>query len=109
MQPYSILRSPYVSLPTFINLQNCSILILICAPVTVTEVAGEKHRQWMGIAYNAGYASGIVIVPGVAYLLHEWRYIQLTISLPALLLLIHMWYVNSYSKQVSRILLSRIF
>lgn len=45
----------------------------------------------MGIAYNVGYATGIVIVPGVAYLLHEWRYIQLAISLPALLLLIHLW------------------
>ncbi|XP_033177610.1 organic cation transporter protein-like isoform X2 [Bombus impatiens] len=58
---------------------------------TLTEVANEKHRQWMGIAYNVGYATGIVIVPGVAYLLHEWRYIQLAISLPALLLLIHLW------------------
>ncbi|KOX69946.1 Organic cation transporter protein [Melipona quadrifasciata] len=58
---------------------------------TLTEVANEKHRQWMGIAYNIGYASGTVIVPGVAYLLHEWRHIQLAISLPALLLLIHLW------------------
>ncbi|XP_012134615.2 organic cation transporter protein [Megachile rotundata] len=59
----------------------------------LTEVADEKHRQWMAIAYNIGYASGIVIVPGIAYLLHEWRYIQLAISLPALLLLIHMWFM----------------
>ncbi|OAD57752.1 Organic cation transporter protein, partial [Eufriesea mexicana] len=60
---------------------------------TLTEVASEKHRQWMGIAYNIGYATGIVIIPGVAYLLHEWRHIQLAISLPALLLLIHMWFM----------------
>ncbi|CAK9831613.1 Organic cation transporter protein [Anthophora retusa] len=60
---------------------------------TLTEVAGEKHRQWMGIAYNTGYATGIVIVPGVAYFLHEWRHIQLAISLPALLLLIHLWFM----------------
>ncbi|XP_076754538.1 organic cation transporter protein isoform X2 [Xylocopa sonorina] len=60
---------------------------------TLTEVANEKHRQWMGIAYNTGYATGIVIVPGVAYLLHDWRHIQLAISLPALLLLIHLWFM----------------
>ncbi|CAL7951878.1 unnamed protein product [Xylocopa violacea] len=60
---------------------------------TLTEVANEKHRQWMGIAYNIGYATGIVIVPGIAYLLHEWRHIQLAISLPALLLLIHLWFM----------------
>ncbi|XP_076231195.1 organic cation transporter protein isoform X2 [Calliopsis andreniformis] len=60
---------------------------------TLTEVASEKHRQWMGIAYNTGYATGIVIIPGVAYLLHEWRHIQLAISLPALLLLIHLWFM----------------
>ncbi|XP_012348496.1 organic cation transporter protein [Apis florea] len=60
---------------------------------TLTEVASEKHRRWMGIAYNTGYATGIVIVPGIAYLLHEWRHIQLAISLPALLLLIHLWFM----------------
>ncbi|XP_076223957.1 organic cation transporter protein-like [Nomia melanderi] len=59
--------------------------------VIVTEVANEKHRQWMGIAYNIGYASGIVIIPGVAYFLHEWRHVQWAISLPALLLLIPLW------------------
>lgn len=57
----------------------------------VTEVASEKHRQWMGIAYNIGYAMGIVIISGIAYLLYEWRYFQLAISLPALLMLIHLW------------------
>ena len=60
---------------------------------TLTEVASEKHRQWMGIAYNTGYAMGIVIIPGIAYLIYEWRYIQLAISLPALLLLIHLWFM----------------
>ncbi|XP_043249538.1 organic cation transporter protein-like [Colletes gigas] len=60
---------------------------------TLTEVASEKHRQWMGIAYNTGYASGTVIIPGIAYVLHEWRHVQLAISLPALLLLIHLWYM----------------
>ncbi|XP_076163555.1 organic cation transporter protein isoform X2 [Ptiloglossa arizonensis] len=60
---------------------------------TLTEVASEKHRQWMGIAYNTGYASGIVIVPVIAYFLHEWKHIQLAISVPALLLLIHLWYM----------------
>ncbi|XP_043523359.1 organic cation transporter protein [Frieseomelitta varia] len=65
--------------------------ILYSAFTTLTEVANEKHRQWMGIAYNIGYALGMVIVSGVAYLLHEWRHIQLAISLPALLLLIQLW------------------
>lgn len=60
---------------------------------TLTEVASEKHRRWMGIAYNTGYATGIVIVSGIAYLLREWRHIQLAISLPALLLLIHLWFM----------------
>ncbi|KZC12278.1 PREDICTED: organic cation transporter protein [Dufourea novaeangliae] len=60
---------------------------------TLTEVANEKHRQWMGIAYNTGYATGTVIVPGIAYLLHEWRHVQLAISLPALILLIHLWFM----------------
>ncbi|XP_078050216.1 organic cation transporter protein [Augochlora pura] len=58
---------------------------------TLTEVASEKHRQWMGIAYNIGYASGIVFVAGVAYFISHWRVLQLAISLPALFLLIPLW------------------
>lgn len=58
---------------------------------TLTEVAGERHRQWMGIAYNVGYATGISLTPGIAYALDDWRHVQMAISLPALFLLIHMW------------------
>ncbi|KAG7208609.1 hypothetical protein KM043_014817 [Ampulex compressa] len=57
----------------------------------LTEIAGEKHRQWMGIAYNTGYASGIALIAGVAYIFTDWKHIQLAISAPAIVLVIHMW------------------
>ncbi|KAK2580809.1 hypothetical protein KPH14_011543 [Odynerus spinipes] len=57
----------------------------------LTEVASEKHRQWMGVAYNAGYPVGTAIMAGIAYGLDDWRHIQLASTLPTLILLLFMW------------------
>lgn len=57
----------------------------------LTEVAGHKQRQWMGVAYNAGYPIGTAIIAGIAYGLNDWRHIQLAATLPALILLVCMW------------------
>ncbi|XP_014207000.1 organic cation transporter protein [Copidosoma floridanum] len=58
---------------------------------TLTEVAGNTHRQWMAVAFNCGFASGPIIVAGVAYLSWTWRQIQVATSLPALVLLLFAW------------------
>ncbi|XP_015172993.1 PREDICTED: organic cation transporter protein-like [Polistes dominula] len=57
----------------------------------LTETAGEKHRQWMGVAYNAGYPIGTTIMACIAYVLYDWRHKQLASTLPALILLLFMW------------------
>lgn len=57
----------------------------------LTEVAGEKHRQWMGVAYNAGYPLGTAIMAGIGYGIYEWRHMQLASTLPTLILLLCMW------------------
>lgn len=57
----------------------------------LTEIASEKHRQWMGVAYNAGYPVGTAIMAIIAYGLHNWRYKQLASTLPALIMLLFIW------------------
>ncbi|KAI4498563.1 hypothetical protein M0802_006269 [Mischocyttarus mexicanus] len=57
----------------------------------LTETAGEKHRQWMGVAYNAGYPLGTTIMACIAYSLFDWRHKQLASTLPALILLVFLW------------------
>lgn len=46
----------------------------------------------MGVAYNTGYPVGTAIMAGIAYGLHEWRYKQLASTLPALIMLLFIWY-----------------
>lgn len=58
----------------------------------VTEASSSKHRQWMGIAFNAGYPVGTAVLAGLAYFARDWKQLQLIVSLPALILLFHAWY-----------------
>ncbi|XP_011302376.1 organic cation transporter protein [Fopius arisanus] len=55
----------------------------------LTEVSGSRHRQWLGIAFNAGYPIGTAILAGLAYQFRDWRNLQMAISLGSLLLIIH--------------------
>ncbi|XP_066594904.1 organic cation transporter protein [Prorops nasuta] len=57
----------------------------------LTEVAEERYRQWLGIAFNAGYALGIAILGGVAYALRDWRYIVASTTVPAVFLILNVW------------------
>ncbi|XP_046431975.1 organic cation transporter protein isoform X1 [Neodiprion fabricii] len=59
----------------------------------LTEVAGPKHRAWMGIVYSMGYPFGMMILPGIAYLVHDWKLLQLAITVPAIVLLLHCWFM----------------
>ncbi|XP_023289557.1 organic cation transporter protein isoform X2 [Orussus abietinus] len=69
-----------------IVMQNSSYTIL-------TEIAGTRSRQWMGIAYSITYPMGMMVLSGAAYMTNNWRYLQISIGLPALLLLPHIWYM----------------
>ncbi|KAJ8680663.1 hypothetical protein QAD02_016450 [Eretmocerus hayati] len=67
--------------------------IQFSALTTLTEVASSRHRQWMAIVFNCGFASGSIFVAGIAYLATAWRQVQIATSLPALILLLFMWFM----------------
>ncbi|XP_058795651.1 organic cation transporter protein [Phymastichus coffea] len=60
---------------------------------TLTEVAGNTHRQWTAIVFNCGFASGSILVAGISYLASQWRQVQVATSLPALVLLLFAWFM----------------
>ncbi|XP_011505904.1 PREDICTED: organic cation transporter protein-like [Ceratosolen solmsi marchali] len=60
---------------------------------TLTEVAGNTHRQWMALAFNCGFASGSIFVAGISYLASDWRQVQVATSLPSLILLLFVWFM----------------
>lgn len=60
----------------------------------MTEVAGPRHRSWMSIVFNLSYPIGMLILAATAYHVPQWRDLQLAISLPTVILLLHCWLVD---------------
>ncbi|NXU18930.1 S22A3 protein, partial [Pardalotus punctatus] len=62
------------------------------AYVIVTEIVGSDQRI-VGIVIQIFFTLGIMILPGIAYLIPTWQGIQLAISLPNFLFLLYYWVV----------------
>ncbi|KAK2531440.1 Slc22a3 [Columba guinea] len=60
--------------------------------VIVTEIVGSDQRI-VGIVIQVFFTLGIMILPGIAYLVPTWQGIQLVISLPNFLFLLYYWVV----------------
>ncbi|NWS39944.1 S22A3 protein, partial [Probosciger aterrimus] len=60
--------------------------------VIVTEIVGSDQRI-VGIVIQIFFTLGIMILPGIAYLIPTWQGIQLAISLPNFLFLLYYWVV----------------
>ncbi|XP_020842401.1 solute carrier family 22 member 3 isoform X2 [Phascolarctos cinereus] len=61
--------------------------------VIVTEMVGSKQRRIVGIVIQIFFTFGIIIIPGIAYLIPRWQGIQLAITLPNFLFLLYYWVV----------------
>ncbi|XP_005150170.2 solute carrier family 22 member 3 [Melopsittacus undulatus] len=60
--------------------------------VIVTEIVGSDQRI-VGIVIQIFFTLGIMILPGIAYVIPTWQGIQLAISLPNFLFLLYYWVV----------------
>ncbi|XP_009635482.1 solute carrier family 22 member 3 [Egretta garzetta] len=60
--------------------------------VIVTEIVGSDQRI-LGIVIQMFFTLGVMILPGIAYLVPTWQGIQLAISLPNFLFLLYYWVV----------------
>ncbi|XP_040206537.1 solute carrier family 22 member 3-like [Rana temporaria] len=61
--------------------------------VIVTELVGSKQRRIVGIVVQMFFTLGVMIIPGIAYLIPTWQGIQLAISLPNFLFLVYYWFI----------------
>lgn len=58
------------------------------------EFIGAKYRTFVGIMIETPFALGEAMTGVLAYFIRDWRYLQLAITLPALLLISYKWYFN---------------
>jgi MFS family permease len=56
------------------------------------EVVGPKYRAVIGIAYQLGWAFGYIALPGIAYLLKDFRHLLLATTVPEIIWLF--WFMR---------------
>uniref|UniRef100_A0A668RQR3 Major facilitator superfamily (MFS) profile domain-containing protein n=1 Tax=Oreochromis aureus TaxID=47969 RepID=A0A668RQR3_OREAU len=65
--------------------------VIINAFVLGTEWTCTKRRMLAGIITDYAYGLGYMLLAGVAYLIRDWRKLQLAISAPGFLLSFYIW------------------
>ncbi|KAG7500185.1 solute carrier family 22 member 13-like [Solea senegalensis] len=67
--------------------------VIINAFVLGTEWTCTKRRMLAGILTDYAFGLGYMLIAGVAYLIRDWRKLQLAISAPGFLLIFYIWVV----------------
>ncbi|XP_023284315.1 solute carrier family 22 member 6-B-like [Seriola lalandi dorsalis] len=67
--------------------------VIINAFVLGTEWTCTKRRMLAGIITDYAFGLGYMLLAGVAYLIRDWRKLQLAISVPGFLLIFYIWVV----------------
>lgn len=65
--------------------------VLVNAFVLGTEWTGSKHRMLAGLLTDYFFGLGYILLAGVAYLVRDWRHLQLAISAPGFLFFFYIW------------------
>ncbi|KAK2921307.1 hypothetical protein Q8A73_000792 [Channa argus] len=65
--------------------------VIINAFVLGTEWTCTKRRMLAGIITDYAFGLGYMLLAGVAYLIRDWRKLQLVISAPGFLLIFYIW------------------
>ncbi|KAG5276577.1 hypothetical protein AALO_G00107280 [Alosa alosa] len=65
--------------------------VIMNAFVLGTEWTGLKHRMLAGIITDYFFGFGYILLAGVAYLIRDWRHLQLAISAPGFLFIFYIW------------------
>ncbi|KAK7898614.1 hypothetical protein WMY93_019467 [Mugilogobius chulae] len=65
--------------------------VIINAFVLGTEWTCTKRRMLAGITTDYAFGLGYMLIAGIAYLIRDWRKLQLAISTPGFLLIFYIW------------------
>ncbi|KAL8577451.1 hypothetical protein ACOMHN_048086 [Nucella lapillus] len=80
---------PYIVLQFFIGITNMTIAL--CAYVLVVETFDKNTREWPALSLQFFWAGGVMLLSLFAYLLPNWRHLELLVSLPQLLTISYYW------------------
>lgn len=84
----------YISLLLFRLLQGLvSKGSWITGYTLITEFVGPGYRRTVGVLYQTAFTVGLVLLSGLAYVIPQWRWLQMTVSLPTFLFILYYWLV----------------
>lgn len=61
--------------------------------VMVTELVGSNYRRVVGIVAQIFFTFGVMVLPGIAYLIQTWRWLHLALILPNFFFLVYYWLI----------------
>ncbi|XP_044268025.1 organic cation transporter protein-like [Tribolium madens] len=64
---------------------------MVISFVLVMELVGLQWRTTMGILYQIPFNLGHMLMPLFSYFLRDWKYFQIAISIPAVILISYYW------------------
>lgn len=67
--------------------------VFLVAYVIAMEMVGAKDRLFAGVIVMMFFSFGYVLTAGFAYLITDWRWLQIGLTLPGLLFLSYWWFI----------------
>ncbi|XP_036438437.1 solute carrier family 22 member 13 isoform X2 [Colossoma macropomum] len=65
--------------------------VIMNAFVLGTEWTGPRHRMLAGVITDYFFGVGYILLAGLAYLIRDWRHLQLAISAPGFIFIFYIW------------------
>ncbi|KAK6187134.1 hypothetical protein SNE40_005223 [Patella caerulea] len=83
----------YMFLPMYFLQGLAHTGIFLVAFTLSTELVGPEYRLFVGFMIQMFYSVGYMTLSGMAYLLRDWRYLELAITLPVVLFASYWWFL----------------
>ncbi|XP_066533367.1 solute carrier family 22 member 2 [Hoplias malabaricus] len=84
----------YISLVVFRALHGFGVKGgWMTAYVLITELVGVEYRRTVGVLFQMFFSFGIIILALIAYLIPDWRWLQVAFTVPYIFFLVYYWFV----------------
>ncbi|KAH8363598.1 hypothetical protein KR084_011914 [Drosophila pseudotakahashii] len=67
--------------------------VFLVAYVIALEMVGSSYRLFAGVAMQMFFSVGFMLTAGFAYFIHDWRWLQIALTLPGLLFICYYWLI----------------
>ncbi|XP_037945827.1 organic cation transporter protein-like [Teleopsis dalmanni] len=67
--------------------------VFLVAYVIAMEMVGPSRRLFAGVACQMFFSVGFMLTAGFAYFIHDWRWLQIALTLPGLAFMCYHWII----------------